>query len=179
MKLRVLALVSCVSASGFVRGESDVSRALDQTLIEREKAIAGAVAPVNARYLTELERLLVRATEAKDTETAGRIKRAIEALKQVSSPRAKEGLVGAWTFKNESDGHTASVELHADQTYTAEGKRIGRWRIESKQMIITLDEGGHEDRYELPLTGRRLRGHNRLGHSLSLTRQAQDPLNVL
>ena len=159
--------------------ESEVSRELDAALLDRDRAIAAAIAPVNQRYAAELQRLLKKATEAKDAETAGRIKAAIEQLKQLPMARGKEAVVGLWAFKNESDGHTASVEIHADHTYTAGGKRIGRWRIEGNEMVISLDEGGHEDRYTLPPTGGKLKGRNRSGHSLTLARLPQDPLNVL
>jgi hypothetical protein len=158
----------------------EISRQFDELLLDRDRAIGTAVAPINARYVQELERLLRRAVEAKDMETAARIRPVIEALKLATSPRTgKEALVGAWAFKNESDGHEGSVELRADQTYTTGGKRIGRWSVEGKQIVITLDEGGHQDRYDLPLSGGKLKGKNRSGHTVTLTRLPQDPLNVL
>ena len=181
MHSRILLLVICSSvAPAFARGaESEVSRQLDEVLLDRDRAIAAAVTPVNQRYLRELERLVKTAVEAKDAETAARIKSAIAQLKQPPILRGKEAVVGLWSFKNETDGHTASIEIHADHTYTADGKRIGSWRIERNQIVISLDEGGHEDRYRLPMTGGKLKGTNRLGHTLSLTRLPQDPLNVL
>jgi hypothetical protein len=180
MHLRVLFLVTgSFALSNGSRAESDASRELDRVLLDRERAVSAAVIPVNQRYVHELERLLKIATEAKDTDTAARIKSAIEQLKQPPIFRGKEAVVGLWSFKNESDGHTASIELHADHSYTAGGKRIGRWRIEGNQIVISLDEGGHEDRYSLPVNGGKLKGTNRLGHTLTLTRLPQDPLNVL
>ena len=180
MKAIVLRVLACsFLAPILAAAESEVSRELDAMLLDHDRAIATAVAPVNQRYVAELQRLLKKAADAKDGDAAARIKAAIEQLKQPAILSGKEAVVGLWSFKNESDGHTAAIEIHADHTYTAGGKRIGRWRIEGNQIVIALDEGGHEDRYILPPTGGKLKGSNRLGHSLSLTRLPQDPLNVL
>ena len=176
----VLLAMSCSSfAPVLTAAESEVSRELDAALLDRERAISAAITLVNQRYVAELERLLKKATEAKDADTGARIKAAIVQLKQPPIFRGKESVVGLWSFKNESDGHTAAIEIHADHTYTAGGKRIGRWRIEGNQIVIALEEGGHEDRYIFPPTGGKMKGSNRLGHSLTLTRLPQDPLNVL
>ena len=181
VKTRVLLIVICsIAAVTPSQADNEISRQFDELLLDRDRAVGSAVAPINARYVQELERLYRRAVEAKDMETAARIKPVMEVLKLATSPRSgKEALVGAWSFKNESDGHTGSVELHADHSYTSSGKRVGQWRVEGKQIVITLDEGGHEDRYDLPLNGGKLKGTNRVGQTVILTRLPQDPLNVL
>ena len=73
-----------------------------------------------------------RAALVNDLETVGRIKPALDklppkALAGVTGPKAE--VVGTWSFLNHTDGHTGTVELNPDNTYSSGGKRIGTWEI--------------------------------------------------
>jgi hypothetical protein len=156
------------------RAATDTARDFDRATLEHDRAVAAALEPIHRRYRAELENLLRRATQSNDLDTAVRIKQQLEKLgpnTPANLPAGKAEAIGVWGFKNNADGHTGSVEIHADNTYSSNGKRIGRWAIEGNQIVITLDEGGHQDRYDLPVRGGKLEGKNRLGHSLTLRRK--------
>jgi hypothetical protein len=90
-----------------------------------------------------------------------RLTQVIERLKaEREDADLKPTVIGTWGFSNKADGHTAVIELNADQSYTVGGKQIGRWQIREKQIIITYVEGGHQDRYSLPVKEEKLTGTN-------------------
>jgi hypothetical protein len=82
-------------------------------------------------------------------------------------------IFGTWNFTNHTDGHTAVIEVNKDKTYSEAGKRIGRWEIVNRQLVISLDKGGHVDRYNLPVKDRKLNGLNELNHALVLQRKEE------
>jgi hypothetical protein len=164
-------LLSGITLCAF--GATDAAREFERATVERERALAAAAEPINRRYQTTLEALLKRATATNDLDTAVRIKQVLEKLSSkapeaVSS--ASVSVVGSWKFRNNSDGHTASVTINADGSYSVDTKPIGRWEIKGEKLIVTLNDGGHQDTYDLPVRGDKLEGRNRLGHSLTLRR---------
>ena len=82
-------------------------------------------------------------------------------------------IFGSWNFTNHTDGHTAVVEVNEDRTYSEAGKRIGRWTIAARQLVISYDEFDEVDRYNLPPIDGKLNGLNKLGHALTLQRKAE------
>ena len=166
-----IALVLAVSDVSY--GISDTAREFEKVTLERERALAAAAEPINRRYQTSLEALLKRATVTNDLDTAVRIKQVLEKLSAKTpatlSP-AIVSVVGPWKFRNNSDGHAGSVEVNADGSYSVDGKIIGKWEIKADKLIVTLNEGGHQDTYELPVRSDNLEGRNRLGHALTLRR---------
>jgi Lipocalin-like domain len=171
LRLVCILSVSVIPASSLAA--SDAAREFERVTLERERALAAAAEPINRRYQASLEALLKRATATNDLETAVRIKQVLEKLSSKTpatlSP-ASVSVVGSWKFKNNADGHTGSVEVNADGSYSVDGKPIGSWEIRNDKLIITLNEGGHQDSYDLPVRGDKLEGRNRLGHPLILRR---------
>jgi hypothetical protein len=174
-RLSFLLAVLCLVAVDVAFAVTDGAREFDQLTLERDRALAAASEPINRRYQAALEQLLRRATQANDLDTAVRIKAALARLSTTAPPGSgdsKAEVIGTWKFTNNADGHTGIVEINADNTYSSGGKQIGRWDIEGKQIVITLDQGGHQDRYDLPVRGGKLEGKNKLGHPLTLRRKA-------
>lgn len=150
---------------------TEAAKKFDRLLLDREKVIKEATEPIEQRFTVQFENLLKEATERKDFDVVVRLTQIIEKLKAESEDAdLKPTVIGTWGFSNKADGHTAVVELNADQSYTVGGKQIGRWQIREKQIVITYVEGGHQDRYSLPVKEEKLTGTNRLGHHLTLNR---------
>jgi hypothetical protein len=169
-----LTIVAVSFALPSLRAATDAARELDQLNTERDKALTAAAEPINRRYQTALEALLRRATLANDLETAIRIKQALEKV-SAKPPAAPTGtkaeLVGAWNFANHNDGVTGVCEFKSDNSFFFADRKRGEWEIKSKQVIITWDGGGVQDRYNLPVHDSKLEGTNNSGHKLTLTRK--------
>jgi beta-lactamase regulating signal transducer with metallopeptidase domain len=58
------------------------------------------------------------------------------------SANAAASVLGTWKFVNHTDGHTATVALNDDYTYTSGGYRIGQWKIYGRKLgSLSTEEG--------------------------------------
>jgi hypothetical protein len=68
-------LCSLIEAS---YGQTAYEKELNQLIEQRDKAVAAAVAPINARFKASAEQLLQRATKGGDLDAANKIKASLE-----------------------------------------------------------------------------------------------------
>ena len=147
---------------------SDAAQEFERLTAERDKALAAAAEPIYRRYQTDLEELLRRATEADDFAMILRIK------KELKSISTKAEMVGAWNFINHTDGVKAVVEFNPDNTFLWNGKKVGTWEVNEKQVVITHhNRGGHQDYYNLPVRDGKLDGTNTPNQKISITRKTE------
>lgn len=155
--LLTLAALTAIRATA----QTDVARELNRLEDDREKAIAAAVEPINRRYHQSLETLLRRATQSGDLDTANKIKKTMETLPQDASKQ----LVGEWALRA-STGYAADVTFRSDGTGThSKGGRF-QWRIEG-----TTLHAGESDVYYLPIKDGKLKGMNKIGNQLTLSKK--------
>lgn len=150
-----------------LRADGDTAQEFDRLTADRDTALAAAAEPINRLYQTALEGLLHRATQESDLDTALRIKLEIDKLK------AKPEIVGKWDFANHTDGVNAVVEFRGNNTFFWNGKKVGTWDTNDKQLIISHEHrGGHKDYYDLPVRDGKLDGRNTPGQKITITRKA-------
>ena len=151
-----------------LKAASDTEREFDQLTADRDKALATAAEPINRLYQTALEALQRRATLANDLDTAVHIKQTLDRL------AAKAEIVGTWNFVNHTDEVKAVVEFKTDNTFVWNGRQVGMWSINEKQLIIThYNRGGHQDNYNLPVRDGKLDGTNTPGQKMTITRKTE------
>lgn len=169
IRTAVLSLVAAISLalpSPSLAG--DAAREFDQLTLDRDKALAAVADPINHLYQTALEALQQRATQANDLDTALRIKQALDKL----STRAE--IVGTWNFVNHADEVKYVAEFKANHTFFWDGRQVGVWDTDGKQLIIThYNRGGHQDYYHLPVRDGKLDGRNTPGDRITITRKAE------
>ena len=140
---RYLATLGCVvlSASPLL-AESDIGREMIRLQDDYNKAVVAATEPLSRRYQASLEQLLQRATLAKDTENASKIKTQLTALQAATaSPNAKpkhtrESLhqllmttEWIWSAKSELDrSNTTHVTFTRDQ-FVMSGKPFCAYKV--------------------------------------------------
>jgi len=147
---------------------SDTARDFDQLTAGHDRALANAAEAIDRLYQTALEALLPRATLANDPDAAVRIKQALEKVS------AKANIAGAWNFVNHTDGVKSVVEFKANHAFRWNGKHVGMWNINDKQLIITHDNrGGHQDYYNLPIRDGKLDGTNTPRQKITITRKTE------
>src|ERR1700748_3678694 len=77
MKTLFLPLVFLCASAGNVLAESQYQKDFAQLLDQRDKALAGATAPINARFKEQAELLLQRATQNNDAAAVAEINTAL------------------------------------------------------------------------------------------------------
>jgi hypothetical protein len=133
-----------VLTSSSLLGESPSQREFDQLKREQTKAVAAAVAPLNARYQASLEQLLKRAMQANDLNTAVKIREELAALGVTSHGSGNTKLrmtaenlpqflaSGEWTWADSPDDakdNTTHVTFTKDGQFVMGGKAVGPYKI--------------------------------------------------
>ena len=101
MKTLPLALltVAMLSVPCRAQAQTDSARELKRLQEERDKAVAVAMEPIKRRYLSSLEPLLRRATQANDLDTAIKIREEIQKSGAAGQGVAESGAAAAFAAK--------------------------------------------------------------------------------
>jgi hypothetical protein len=159
--------------------QTDSDREFKQIQADREKAIKdttepitqryqqdlqAAIEPINLRCQASLEKLLDRATREADFDLALKVKTVLNTLPQVVAKQ----LAGTWALRTDI-GYTATITFQSSGTCTNSEFGNFRWRIEGTTLYIGPTNTG--DRLQLPIVEGKLKGTNKFGNELILTRK--------
>ena len=142
------ALIALTSTISSLSAQTSFDRDLQQLKEQRDKSAASAVEPINRRYQSALEQLIGRATQAKDLESALKIKEELRVLTLGGTAAALEASTTATKSKGGSDlvaklpgttwlwGGEPSMKF----TFLAGGRFDGHfkgasWRVVSPEMV--------------------------------------------
>ena len=154
---------------------ADAAHDLDLLIADHDRAVAAALDPVNRRYVTQLESLQRRATQANDLETALKIKKMIDEIGDtLSGGSARADVVGTWNFEFKATGAKVVMKFLIDGSWLeTPGADKGTWEIKGKNLIVNYStRPGVFDKYELPIRAGRLSGSNSSNEPVSMMKRA-------
>lgn len=143
----ILKLVLLLAAASNLHADGPLEREFNQLNDERDKAIAAATDPIERKYLTSLEQLLRRATQANDLQTALKAREAM-ALSPITDAPSIKGTKWTWiTVLNTSkivfnpDGKFLNEQWpNFNGRWAQNGNKVQlRYEIQGKNTIIDLN----------------------------------------
>ncbi len=177
------ALAALTLSPSLLRAETDQGREFNQLKRDEAKAVAAAVAPVQARYEAALEQLLKRATQANDLDTALKIREELAALGAAS--RGKDGekprltaetlphflAAAEWTWADsaqDAKDNSTHVSFTKDGQFLMSGKPAGTYKVLSATSVqlgtSVLKLSDDYQRFEV--SNWKGAGHSRFGERL-------------
>ncbi|MDB6173175.1 MAG: hypothetical protein JWL59_2486 [Chthoniobacteraceae bacterium] len=153
-----------------VHGQNSYEREFRQLTNERDQALTDTAAPINARYIAGLEKLLRRATQNNDLETALKVKEALKALgvEPAANMQAGPEPIGRWAWTSER-----ILTIRGDGLFVADKGGGGTWRWTKRsrgEFTMTWDHGGFRDTLVISPDGVRITGSNNKGDKVSVIR---------
>jgi hypothetical protein len=132
---------------GSSHGQTTYEKELNQLIEQRDKAIAAAVAPINARFQNLAEQLLQRATKGGDLDAANKIKASLEITNTKKPDEAIKDLQKqvAGTAWKCVEGMTPRPGLEKVITFTDKTVEPMGYKYEVTRfntLIITFNAGG-------------------------------------
>jgi len=160
----LLVTIASFACAAMLCAQPNSERELAEVEKQHEEAIAAAAMRVEIRYQLALEKLLQRATENGDLETAAKVREKLAALKPRDEPAESttddtEPLIGKWVHKS-SSGFVGEDEFLADGTFRS---RIGYGTWKKVGSFIETTVGRYVDYYRLPVRDGKLYGTNENG----------------
>jgi hypothetical protein len=152
-------LVVCVSTAASF-GDAALERELKLLVEQREKALAAAAAPIDARFKVAADQLLRRATQAGDLDAANKIKAAIDGVlprgAKDSVKDLRKQLVGTnWKTDPNTPRRPGLPETltFTDSTIEPNGHR---YEVNSHNTLTVIFPKGDKQPMTLTKDGRRL-----------------------
>ena len=164
--MKTLLLLSCLVAPSLFAQQGSFQKDFDELKLQREKAVAAAIVPIDQKFRQALEQMLKRATQASDLQTATKIQEALTELDTAANHPAD--MVGLWDQMRE--GKPYARRFMADGTGDGSGTPF-KWAVKGKKLILTYTTNNSVEEYSFPPKEGVMTGTTVWGTKCKLVRQ--------
>lgn len=145
--------------------DSQFTRELQQLQEGRDKAVSAALEPIHQKYLANLERLLKKATQAGDLDSANKVKAAIQNHRNnFTGNVAVEQFYGKWICR--SGPWSDTRELKANGWVSCKLDGLAKWAAAGDELRIDFPNGTWVS-FKLPVRDGKLQGVTSEGKTMT------------